>query len=128
MTTEPTPAGWYPDAYPEYLRWYDGTQWTDTRRPVGAPDATTMPPMRRRFFPPGDEPLYRWVRIFQGVGFGGVALVLLLGLLALPLLLTAPTLLWILFAFVLVYMLVALGLAIKVYVEGKKYREEYAAR
>lgn len=86
----------------------------------------TIPPKRRRLFPPGDEPFYKWVRIFQGVGIGGVALIILTGALALPLMLVAPTALWIVFALVLIYMCCALGLAIKVYAEGKKYNGDHA--
>jgi hypothetical protein len=35
------PRGWYPDASPGQVRWWDGTQWTENVKPAGAQDEGT---------------------------------------------------------------------------------------
>ena len=38
------PAGWYADAQRDgYERWFDGSGWTDERRPTFAPESRTRP-------------------------------------------------------------------------------------
>jgi hypothetical protein len=47
MTTQAVPQGWYPDPqHPEFLRWWDGTQWTAQTQPgptAGSPAPPAAP-------------------------------------------------------------------------------------
>lgn len=44
MSSATTPSGWYPDPeYPGHERWWDGTAWSDARRPAGGVAAPAPP-------------------------------------------------------------------------------------
>ncbi|WP_430867770.1 hypothetical protein [Demequina aurantiaca] len=70
-------------------------------------------------FPQGEGEFERSVRRFQGLALGAIVMVLLVGVLAIPLMLWQPTVLWVLLGMVLVYLLALIPFAIKVSREGK---------
>lgn len=78
----------------------------------------------RMLFPPGKGDFERSVRRFQGFALGAIVLVLLVGVLAVPLMLWEPTVLWVVLGIVVLYALVLIPSARGVRREGRRLKEQ----
>lgn len=79
-------------------------------------------------FPAGDGDFERAVRRFQGAALGAIVLVLVTGVLAIPLMLWQPVVLWVLLGVVVAYVLALIPFALGVRREGRRLKQQAAAQ